>query len=171
MAQETTPPDTPFVLRADPRDHLIAAAPVAPPRPLGLGASMRVATTSLIFTSLGFVAGSLLGMQLGLIYWQSFTMGAAAGYLIGWQSAYASLRKRYGLRVKQALSAPLVPTALILIALIVGISVRSHLGLPPITTDPHSSDWLNAGVITLIGYGLAILKMRKALRPAPAASA
>jgi hypothetical protein len=162
------PVDTPFVLRADPREQLIASAPSAPPKPLGWGPAMHVATTSFVFTSLGLVAGILLGVQLGLVSWQSFAIGAAAGYFLGWQSAYASLRKRYKLGFRRALHVPLLPTAMILIALVAGMAVAAfRVGVPgpALTEDPHSSYWLNAGLVALIGYVLAALKLRKVLRP------
>jgi hypothetical protein len=170
MAQQAPPPDTPFVLRADPRDHLIAAAPLAPPKPLGWGGAVRVSTSAFVLTSLGLVAGILLGVQLGLVSWQSFAIGAAAGYFLGWQSAFASLRRRYKLGFAEALRVPLVPTGMMLLALVAGMVVAAfRLGIPgaALTGDPQGSYWLNAGLVALVGLVLATLRLRKAMRPAP----
>ena len=172
--QPAPQPDAPFVMRADPRDHLVAAPPSAPPQLLGWGAALRVTTSAFAMTSLGLVAGILLGVKLGLISWQSFAIGAAAGLLLGWQSAFSSLRRRYKLGVASAARVPIIPVLIMLVALIVGMAVAAlRLGLPTSAPADYSqgSYWLNAGLVALIGIVFAVLRMRKALRPAPAASA
>jgi hypothetical protein len=167
-------PDAPFLLRADPRDHLVASPPSAPPQFLGWGAALRVTTSAFALTSLGLVAGILLGVKLGLISWQSFAIGAAAGLLLGWQSAFSSLRRRYKLGFASALRVPIIPIVIILVALIAGMAVAAfRLGLPASVLADYSqgSYWLNAGLVALIGFVFAVLRMRKALRPAPVAAA
>jgi hypothetical protein len=162
--------DTPFVLRADPRDQLIAPPPPAPPKQLGWGPAIRVTSGAFVLTSLGLVAGIMLGVQIGLVSWQSFLIGAAAGYFLGWQSAFASLRRRYKLGFAEALRVPLVPTGMMLLALVAGMVVAAfRLGIPgaALTGDPQGSYWLNAGLVALVGLVLATLRLRKAMRPAP----
>jgi hypothetical protein len=175
------PKDDAFVLRADPRQPftnprqpLKAAAPApaaaAPAkRPPGWGAVLRATLYCLLFTILGLIGGILIGMQLGLVPWQYFTLGMVAGFVSGWQSAVAVLRKRYKLGVVQAYRAPLVPAMIMLASLVGGLAVM----LPIITgSSLATAQWtqllmpwlLSLGVGAAAGFVLALPKMRSNLR-------
>ena len=160
-----------FVLRAEPREHFKPAAPAAAPakRPLGWGAVLRATLYCLFFTILGLVGGILIGFQLGLVHWQFFVLGMAVGFLAGWQSAVAVLRKRYQLGVVQAYRAPLIPAVIILLSLVGGLSVI----LPIVTGSSLATaqvsqllvPWLfSLGVGAAAGFTLALPKMRTNLR-------
>ena len=160
-----------FVLRAEPREPFKAAPPIAAPAngPLRWGAAMRATLYCLLFTILGLIGGILIGMQLGLVNWQFFTLGMGAGFLSGWQAAVAVLRKRYRLGVVHAYRAPLVPALIILFSLVGGLAVI----LPVITGTTLAT--ANAGQLLLpwlfslatgavVGLLLALPKMRANLR-------
>src|SRR5258708_4224478 len=90
-----------FVLRAEPRETYKAPAPAAAPaaaapkRSPGWGAAVQATTYCVLFAILGLVGGIMLGVKLGLVSWQSLALGMSAGFLFGWRSAVAALRKRY----------------------------------------------------------------------------
>ncbi len=173
------PPSAPmmedaFVLRAEPREPFTAAAPAAAQvkRPPGWGAVLRATLYCLLFSILGFVGGILLGVQLGLVHWQFFTLGMAVGFLSGWQSAVAVLRKRYKLGAVQAYRAPLIPAVIILFSLVGGLAAI----LPIITGSSLATaqasqllvPWLSSlGVGAAAGFVLALPKMRANLRVRP----
>ncbi len=170
------PPSAPvredaFVLRAEPREAFKVSATAAAPvkRPPGWGAVFRATLYCLLFSVLGLVGGILLGMQLGLVHWQFFALGMAAGFVSGWQSAVAVLRKRYKLGVVQAYRAPLIPAAIILFSLVGGLAVI----LPVITGSSLATaqasqllvPWLlSLGAGAVAGFVLALPKMRANLR-------
>ena len=170
------PPSAPgqedaFVLRAELREPSKAAAPAAIPvkRPPDWGAALRATLYCLFFTVLGLVGGILLGFKLGLVHWQCFALGMAVGFLSGWQSAVALLRKRYKLGVVQAYRAPLVPALIILLSLVGGLAV-----ILPIVTESSLATaqasqllvpWLfSLGAGAVAGFILALPKMRANLR-------
>ena len=169
------PPSAPmkeeaFVLRAPPRaDFRVAPAAPTAKRSPGWGGVVRATIYCLLFTILGLVGGILIGIQLGLVHWQFFALGMAAGFLSGWQSAVAVLRKRYKLGVVQAYRAPLVPAVIILFSLVGGLAVM----LPIITGTSLATaqasqllvPWLlSLGAGAAAGFVLALPKMRANLR-------
>jgi len=168
------PKDDAFVLRADPRQPSFKAAPTpaaaAPAkRPPGWGAVLRATLYCLLFTILGLIGGILIGMQLGLVPWQYFTLGMVVGFASGWQSAVAVLRKRYKLGVVQAYRAPFVPAVIMLVSLVGGLAVL----LPIITgSSLATAQWtqllipwlLSLGIGAAVGFTLALPKMRANLR-------
>lgn len=170
------PPSAPvkenaFVLRAESRESFKAAAPAAAPikPPPGWGAVLRATVYCLLFTILGLVGGILIGVQLGLVHWQFFALGMAAGFLSGWQSAVAVLRKRYKLGVVQAYRAPLVPAVIILLSLVAGLAVILPIITGASLATAQASQllvpWLfSLGVGAVAGFGLALPKMRANLR-------
>jgi hypothetical protein len=81
-------------LRAEPRRFEdTAAAPAEPaPRRVGWFAAIRAGIYCLIMTTLGLLAGIMIGVRTGLFPSQSLAVGAALGLLLGWQAALASLR-------------------------------------------------------------------------------
>jgi hypothetical protein len=162
-----------FVLRAEPREPFnpivtpAAPTPAATPvkLPLGWGAVLRATLYCLFFTVLGLVGGILLGMQLGLVHWQFFALGMLVGFLSGWQSAVAVLRKRYRLGVVQAYRAPLVPAAIILLSLVAGLAVFLPIitGTTLATAQANQllAPWLfSLAVGAAAGFVLALPKMR-----------
>jgi hypothetical protein len=169
------PPSAPmkeeaFVLRAEPRkDFRVAPSAPTAKRSPGWGGVVRATIYCLLFTILGLVGGILIGIQLGLVHWQFFALGMAAGFLSGWQSAGAVLRKRYKLGVVQAYRAPLVPAVIILFSLVGGLAVM----LPIITGTSLATaqasqllvPWLlSLGAGAAAGFVLALPKMRANLR-------
>jgi hypothetical protein len=159
-----------FVLRAEPREPFrVAPAAPAVKRSPGWGAVIRATFYCLLFSVLGLVGGILIGIQLGLVHWQFFALGMAAGFLSGWQSAAAVLRKRYKLGVVQAYRAPLIPAVIILFSLVGGLAVI----LPIITGSTLATaqasqllvPWLfSLGAGAAAGFVLALPKMRGNLR-------
>jgi hypothetical protein len=169
------PPSAPaphdaLVLRAEPREPFKAAAPAAAPvkRPPGWGAVLRAAAYCLLFTVLGLVGGIMFGVKIGLVAWQSLALGMAAGFVFGWQSAVATLRKRYKLGFAQAYRAPLIPAVILLLSLVGGLAVI--LPLTGASRDaahagPLLTPWLiSLGVGAAVGLTLALPKMRANLR-------
>ena len=161
----------PLVLRAEPREPFKAAAPaaVAPPkRAAGWGAVLRATLYCLVFSILGLVGGIMLGVKLGLVHWQFFVLGMSAGFLAGWQSAVAVLRKRYELGVVRAYRAPLIPALIILLSLVAGLAVILPFAGPSLETAQTSQllmPWLfSLGVGATAGFVLALPKMRANLR-------
>ena len=158
-----------FVLRAEPREPFrVAPAAPAVKRSPGWGAVVRATTYCLLFTFLGFVGGVTLGFQLGLVAWQFLALGAAVGFLSGWQSGVAVLRKRYKLGVVQSYRAPLIPTFIILLSLVGGLAVILPVVRPSLQTA-HASEHLvpllfSLGVGAVAGFVLALPKMRANLR-------
>lgn len=161
------PKEDAFVLRAEPREPSKSAAPAAIParRPLSWGAAMRATLYCLLLAILGLVGGIMLGVKLGLVHWQFFILGMAAGLLLGWQAAVTVLRKRYRLGVVQAWRASFIPAVIILMSLVGGLAVM----LPVITGSTLETaqagqllvPWLlSLGVGAMAGFVLALPKMR-----------
>jgi hypothetical protein len=161
--------DDPIVLRAERRDGSVPALPAtrfARHRPQGWGAALRACFFCLLLAAVGLVGGIMLGVKLGLIPEQSLAIGAGIGFLLGWQAAAASLRRR-GLPFARAIRAAFMPTAIILIALIGGMaaaSLRMDIAARTIPDYASSGYWLSVGVAALIGFILASAKMRRSLR-------
>ena len=158
----TAQPENPFARRADPRDAL------EPPKTApGWGAALRASFLSLVVTALALIAGIMLGVKLGLVAWQSLAIGAVAGYLLGWQSAVAALRRRYQLSVGKAFRAPIVPTALILLALVLSMATAALFTdiSPTALSDSFlPSYWITVGVGALVGFILAAIRLHGNLR-------
>ena len=154
--------DAPFVLRADPRENLTATPPLAPVRPVGWGVVMQASVLGLTATALAAVAGFMLGVKLGLLPWQSLAIGAAAAFILGWLSATVALR-RHGIPLGRAARASIMPTALILFALLTAMAVAALFNdISPATLSDHilPTYWINVGVGALIGLLFAVMRMR-----------
>jgi hypothetical protein len=169
-----------FILRAEPREPVPASAPAAPmvkaakatraaspvkPMP-GWGGALRATLLCILLTVVGLVGGIMVGVKLGLVSWQSLALGMAAGFLFGWQSAVASIRKRYGLGRIGALRAPLVPAVIVLLALVAALGlVLPFAGRAADGADTLFLPWLiSLGVGAAAGLVLALPKMRSGLR-------
>ncbi len=157
----------PFVLRADPRGGIRPPRPVRPKSAPGWGAALRGSFFCLIITALALVAGIMIGVKIGLVAWQSLGIGIAAGFLLGWQSAVAALRRRYQLSLTRALRATIVPTALILFALVLAMATAAlFMDISPTALSDSflPSYWITVGIGGLIGFVLATIRMHGNLR-------
>ena len=140
-----------------------------PPVPIvapGWGTAFRSAVLCTLTTTIGLIAGIMLGVKLGLYSAQSLAIGAGLGYLLGWQSSAATLR-RAGLTFGRALRVPMLPAAFVLIALIGGMAAAFQItGMAPeaITDLQSRTFWLIVGGSGVIGALLAAAKTRNALR-------
>jgi hypothetical protein len=156
-------------LRAEPRRFEdTAAAPAEPaPRRVGWVAAIRAGIYCLIMTTLGLLAGIMIGVRTGLFPSQSLAVGAALGLLLGWQAALASLRANAGLSFRRALLASLLPGALMLVSLIGGMLSAAYF--TGVTTETVAeghlpSFWAIVGAGGLTGIILAAMRMRKVMR-------
>ncbi len=158
----------PIVLRAEPRGGEEAAAPAeAAPRPVGWFAAIRAGLYCLIMTTLGLLAGIMIGVRTGLFPSQSLAIGAGLGLLLGWQAILASLRANAGLSFRRALLASLLPGTLMLISLIGGMVAAAYF--TGVTTETIAeghlpSFWAIVGAGGLTGIILAAIRMRKVVR-------
>ncbi|MGF1621548.1 MAG: hypothetical protein ACFCUR_13160 [Rhodomicrobiaceae bacterium] len=159
----------PMVLRAEPRgiaEDAPASGKTAPPR-VGWFAALRAGIYSLIMTTLGLLAGIMIGVRTGLFPSQSLAIGAGLGLLLGWQAVLVSLRANAGLSFRRALLASLLPGVLMLVSLIGGMLAAAYFtGVTPETiADGHlPSFWVIVGVGGLTGIILAAMRMRKVAR-------
>ncbi len=160
--------DEPIVLRAEPRGETPAAAyaPSHPVKQASWGTALRAAFWSLPMTAAGLIGGIMLGVKLGLIPEQNLAIGIGLGFVLGWQSAAASLRRRGAVSFGRAFRAPILPTGIILIALIAGMFAAFHMtGLSPETIAERDLPdfWLIVGASGLIGFLLAAVRLRRTI--------
>jgi hypothetical protein len=118
-------------------------------------------------TTLGLLAGIMIGVRTGLFPSQSLAIGAGLGLLLGWQAVLASLRANAGLSFRRALLASLLPGVLMLVSLIGGMLAAAYFtGVTPETiADGHlPSFWAIVAAGGLTGIVLAAMRMRKVVR-------
>jgi hypothetical protein len=161
--------EEPMVLRAEPRGVMDAApAPgKSAPRRVGWFAAVRAGIYCLIMTTLGLLAGIMIGVRTGLFPSQSLAIGAGLGLLLGWQAVLASLRANAGLSFRRALLASLLPGVLMLMSLIGGMLAAAYFtGVTPETiAEGHlPSFWAIVAAGGLTGIVLAAMRMRKVVR-------
>jgi hypothetical protein len=168
--QPQRPAEPSFVLRAEPREDIAAKpAPEPPARkaPPGWGAAFRATGYGFLLTSAGYFGGIMLGIKFGLPPWQSLAIGAGLGYAFGWQSAFVTLRRRYDISLARALGAPIVPTAIIVFALVSGMataSLYSRISPASLSSELTASYWITLGLFALGGFLFAAERMRGGLR-------
>jgi hypothetical protein len=159
-----------FVLRAEPRELPKAPAPAAarPKRPPGWGAALQATLYCTVFAILGLIGGIMLGVKLGLVSWQSLALGMSAGFLFGWRSAVAALRRRYTTGFTRAYRASLVPALIIQLSLVGGLAIIlpfAGASLETAHTSQLLTPWLiSLGIGATVGFVLALPKMRGNLR-------
>jgi hypothetical protein len=161
------PPESPFSAKVEARDDLARHVPEPPKATPGWGAALRASFFSLVVTALALIAGIMLGVKLGLVAWQSLAIGVVAGYLLGWQTAVAALRKRSAVSLGKALRAPLVPTALILFALVLSMATAAlftDISPTSLSSSFLPSYWITVAIGALIGFTLATIRMHGNLR-------
>lgn len=170
-APHSTPKQDAFVLRAEPRERHQAPPPMAAPRPKrepGWGAALQATFYCVLFAILGLVGGIMLGVKLGLVSWQSLGLGMAAGFLFGWRSAVAALRKRYATGFTRAYRASLVPALIIQLSLVGGLAVILPFAGATLETANTSlllKPWLiSLAIGAVVGFVLALPKLRGNLR-------
>ena len=158
-----------MILRVEPRqfEDTAAVQTETAPRRVGWFAAIRAGSYCLIMTTLGLLAGIMIGVRTGLFPSQSLAIGAGLGLLLGWQAALASLRANAGLSFRRALLASFLPGALMLVSLIGGMLAAAYFtGVTTETiADGHlPSFWAIVGAGGLTGIILAAMRMRKVVR-------
>lgn len=157
----------PILLRADPQDTGTPPERLPGKAEVGWGTTLRAVFVCLLMTSLGLLGGIMFGIKFGLIPEQRLSIGAVAGFLLGWQAAAISLRRRGGVSLGRAMIAPLLPAAIILGAIIAAMVVAANLtGVSPVSIAGGLSGryWLIVGAGALTGTALAAFRLRRALR-------
>jgi hypothetical protein len=156
-----------FVLRAEPRERFREAAPAAEAAPArerrapGWGAAIRATAYCVFFAGVGLVGGIAVGANLGLVSWQSLAFGVAAGFLFGWRSAVAALRKYYAAGIAGAYRASLVPALIITMSLVGGFAGTA---VDAAHTSQLLRPWLGLFIGAAVGFALALPKLRTNLR-------
>ena len=162
-----------FVLRAEPRERFreaepaVEAAPAQERRAPGWGAALRATTYCVFFAGVGLVGGIAVGANLGLVPWQSLAFGVAAGFLFGWRSAVAALRKYYAAGIARAYRASLVPALIIILSLVGGwatILPFAGTAVDAAHTSQLLKPWLGLFIGAAAGFALALPKLRANLR-------
>jgi hypothetical protein len=173
-ASFSPPKHDPFVMRAEPRDVPIAPAS-APARPKdqpkrvpGWLAATQATGYCVLFGALGLIGGIMLGVKLGLVSWQSLGLGLLAGFVFGWRSAVAALRKRGTTGFTRAYRASLVPALIIMLSLVAGLAIIlpfAGASLEGAQGGQLLRPWLlSLGLGALVGFVLAVPKMHANLR-------
>ncbi len=155
-----------LALRVDFEEDNFEPAPLPVTR-AGLGVVLRATFFCLMLTGSGLVGGIMLGVKLGLVAWQSLAIGSIAGLLLGWQAAAASLRGGSRVTFGQAFRAPLLPTLIILVALIASMAVAAlftDISPTAIAQGVLPSYWLIVAAGAVAGFILAAIRLRKALQ-------
>jgi len=155
-----------LALRADFEEDDFKPTP-PPVTPLGWGGVLRATFFSLVLTGLGLIGGIMLGVKLALVAWQSLAIGSFAGFLLGWQAATTSLRKGQKVSFAQAFRAPLLPTLIILLALIASMAVAAlftDISPTAIAQRVLPSYWLIVAAGAVAGFILAAIRLRKVLQ-------
>jgi hypothetical protein len=138
----------------------------------GWRTALGIAASCVLGTTVGLVGGIMVGVKLQLVPWQGAAIGAAAGFVIGWQVASVALVKRGGLGHWRAASAGFRATLLVLIIMAAAMFVLPHfIGAPVAPNAPFDIAvfWKSVAAGAMVAIILGGVVMRGALRQAIAA--
>jgi len=156
--------ETSLVLRSEARHDADAEAAAAKANRIGWFAALRASLYCLILTMLGLLGGIMIGVKSGLFPTQSLAIGAGLGVVLGWQSAFASLRASKRLAFGRAMLTAIVPAVIVLACLIGAMLAAFQLtGVSPQTlAEGHlPAFWMIVGGGGVIGVILAASRIRK----------
>jgi hypothetical protein len=114
---------------------------------IGWSAALRASLYALIMTGLGLLVGIPVGVQLGFSPIQSLAVGAALGFLLGWRSAFASLRANKQISFGRAMLVSVSPALIVLAGLLAAFLIATHF------TGATSNSMTNLDFWIVVGSG------------------